>query len=163
MADLIYELPKNPPYEEKIRALKDSDPNRATTIFNPLFKTIISNIHHVKLTEVSLEEKVEEIEKAVAQAARASQAYKATVPATGWTKGAAGADGSYWYQCNVDFSQIKATDIVLIFPADKAAEAVIKECIRTFVDTFGGGFRVYANTRPTQAINIIFTISTQEG
>lgn len=47
--DTAYEIPENPEYDPVIRALKCSDPANADTIFNPLVKQIITNIHAVKL------------------------------------------------------------------------------------------------------------------
>lgn len=49
-----YPIPENPEYLTEIRALEDSDPARATTIFNPLFEVIINNIHYTKLAGENL-------------------------------------------------------------------------------------------------------------
>lgn len=191
MADPIFEVPDSPEYNTEIRKLQTTDPAHADNTFNPLFETLIGNIHHVKLAEDVLEEKVEEVEKmaeeagdpsnitledgrtldealqdleqAIGEAARAPQAYKAIVPASGWTEGAAAEDNSYWYECNITDSQIEASDVVLVFPADEAAEEIIKACFRTFVDTYAGGLRLYANAQPGQDVTIFYTISKQEG
>lgn len=48
MADTNYPIPEQPVYNPNIRALQDSDPARASTIFNPLFERLIENTHAVK-------------------------------------------------------------------------------------------------------------------
>ena len=49
MAENNYPIPKNPVYDPNIRALQNSDPANADTVFNPLLAQLISNIHAVKL------------------------------------------------------------------------------------------------------------------
>ena len=49
MAENYYPIPKNPVYDPNIRALQNSDPANADTVFNPLLAQLISNIHAVKL------------------------------------------------------------------------------------------------------------------
>ena len=48
MADTNYPIPEQPVYNPNIRALQDSDPARASTVFNPLFERLIENTHAVK-------------------------------------------------------------------------------------------------------------------
>lgn len=49
MADRNYPVPAVPVYDPEIRALQDSDPASASTVFNPLFERLITNIHALKL------------------------------------------------------------------------------------------------------------------
>ncbi len=49
MAEQNYPIPENPVYDPNIRALQDSDPASASSVFNPLLVQLISNIHAVKL------------------------------------------------------------------------------------------------------------------
>lgn len=49
MEEQIYELSKNPVYNEAIRKLQNTDPANASTVFNPLVQAILENIHAVKL------------------------------------------------------------------------------------------------------------------
>lgn len=49
MPEQNYPIPESPVYDPIIRALQDSDPGRATTIFNPLFERLIENTHALKL------------------------------------------------------------------------------------------------------------------
>ena len=51
MADTNYNLQENPVYNTQIRALQDSDPARASTVFNPLLEAMLNNTHAVKLAE----------------------------------------------------------------------------------------------------------------
>jgi len=67
MADPIYELKPNPTYDAEIRALQDSDPAHASTVFNPLFEKIVNNIHAVKLAGDELAESVEMLEESVGE------------------------------------------------------------------------------------------------
>lgn len=46
----------NPEYTENIRKLQDSDPASASAVFNPLFQTLIENIHYLKLRGDRLEQ-----------------------------------------------------------------------------------------------------------
>lgn len=55
-----YSIPENPVYLPVIPALMDSDPARATTVFNPLFLQIITNIHAVKIFADKLEKTVQD-------------------------------------------------------------------------------------------------------
>lgn len=48
MAENNYPIPKNPVYDPNIRALQNSDPANADTVFNPLLTQLINNIHAVK-------------------------------------------------------------------------------------------------------------------
>ena len=48
MAERNYPVPEAPVYEPEIRALQDSDPASASTVFNPLIERLIANIHAVK-------------------------------------------------------------------------------------------------------------------
>ena len=59
MADSNYPIAENPVYNPEIRALQDSDPARASTVFNPLFSQLIDNTHAVKK---EVENKVEMVE-----------------------------------------------------------------------------------------------------
>lgn len=52
MAD--YPISANPVYTTNIRALQDTDPARASDIFNPLFMKILDNIHAIKLAADTL-------------------------------------------------------------------------------------------------------------
>lgn len=49
MAENNYPIPDAPVYDPNIRALQDSDPASASSVFNPLLTQLISNIHAVKL------------------------------------------------------------------------------------------------------------------
>lgn len=49
MAERNYPVPEKPVYDPEIRALQDSDPASASTVFNPLFERLITNIHALKL------------------------------------------------------------------------------------------------------------------
>lgn len=49
MAERNYPVPEKPVYDPNIRALQNSDPANADTVFNPLLAHLISNIHAVKL------------------------------------------------------------------------------------------------------------------
>lgn len=49
MAERNYPIPANPVYDPEIRALQDSDPASASSVFNPLFERLITNIHALKL------------------------------------------------------------------------------------------------------------------
>jgi len=55
MAEQNYPVPQNPVYNTEIRALQDSDPASASTIFNPLIKALIGNTHFLKLLTDALE------------------------------------------------------------------------------------------------------------
>ena len=63
MADPIYVIPEDPTYNPEIRALQDSDPARATTVFNPVLQQMIENTHAVKLAADALSERVTEVEQ----------------------------------------------------------------------------------------------------
>jgi len=43
-----YVIPENPRYDPNIRALQDTDPARASTVFNPVLQQMIINTHVVK-------------------------------------------------------------------------------------------------------------------
>jgi len=44
-----YEVPtENLKYNDKIPILLDSDPARASTVFNPLIQELVDNIHYTK-------------------------------------------------------------------------------------------------------------------
>ena len=42
MAEQNYPIPENPVYDPEIRALQDSDPASASSVFNPLLVQLIS-------------------------------------------------------------------------------------------------------------------------
>lgn len=69
MADPIYEIPEKPVYDPAIRALQDSDPARATTIFNPVLGQMIVNTHAVKLESEANAKRIEEVSKQAGEAA----------------------------------------------------------------------------------------------
>ena len=58
MADEKYPIPENPQYNPDIRKLQDSDPARASTIFNPLLQQMIENTAAVKKQADETKEKV---------------------------------------------------------------------------------------------------------
>lgn len=72
MPDAIYELDPNAEYDTQIRALQDSDPARASTVFNPLFQKIVNNVHAVKLAGDDLADAVEALEETAAAPGDAS-------------------------------------------------------------------------------------------
>lgn len=47
MADKNYDIPATPDYSEDIRELQDTDAARASALFNPLFRRIITNIAYL--------------------------------------------------------------------------------------------------------------------
>ena len=47
--DPKYDIPVNPIYDDEIRKLKNDDEANATTVFNPLFQQIITNIAALKI------------------------------------------------------------------------------------------------------------------
>lgn len=63
MADSNYIINPNPTYDPAIRALQDSDPAHASTVFNPLIEKIVNNVHAVKLAGDDLATKVETLEE----------------------------------------------------------------------------------------------------
>lgn len=274
MADPIYEIQQNPPYDTQIRALQDNDPARATTVFNPLMAKLINNTHHVKLKTDTLDTRIEEVaqaagdagdasnvtlsngksvetaiteidkqkaslaspaltgkptaptppkatndtqvattafvkeqgystlaspaftgtptaptptkasnntqlattafvksqdyatrtelQEATEAAAKSGKAYSHTVTAAGWVKGTSTADGSYWQEFRVANPEIIAGDVILVFPGNAAAEAIIKSCVRSYTDTYAGGFKLCANSVPGSNFSILYTINKQE-
>lgn len=86
MADTNYPIPEQPVYNPNIRALQDSDPARASTVFNPLFERLIENTHAVKKTA----------DAAQAAAEAAGESAGSAIPATqkGAPGGLAELDGS---------------------------------------------------------------------
>lgn len=162
MADPIYEIPEKPVYDPAIRALQDSDPARATTIFNPVLGQMIVNTHAVKLESEANAKRIEEVSKQAGEAAKSAKAYSHTVTASGWKQGAAASDGSYWQEFSVANSEITVGDVVLVIPGDATAEAFFKASVRGFVDTYAGGFKLSASATPTANFTIYYTISKQE-
>ena len=73
MADTNYPVPDQPVYNPNIRALQDSDPARASTIFNPLFTQLIENIHAVKKAADAAQEAAEEAGESAGGAIPAEQ------------------------------------------------------------------------------------------
>lgn len=73
MADTNYPVPDQPVYNPNIRALQDSDPARASTIFNPLFIQLIENIHAVKKAADAAQEAAEEAGESAGGAIPAEQ------------------------------------------------------------------------------------------
>lgn len=58
MADEKYPIPENPQYNPDIRKLLDSDPARASTVFNPVLQQMIENTAAVKKQADETKEKV---------------------------------------------------------------------------------------------------------
>lgn len=72
MEDKLYPIAENPKYNTQIRALKDSDPARASGVFNPLFEQLIENTHAVKLKGDENEKRIEEVAEESKQTREAS-------------------------------------------------------------------------------------------
>lgn len=72
MAD-NYPVPEQPVYNPNIRRLQDSDPARASTIFNPLFTQLIENIHAAKKTADAAQAAAEEAGESAAGAIPATE------------------------------------------------------------------------------------------
>lgn len=73
MADTNYPIPEQPVYNPNIRALQDSDPARASTIFNPLFERLIENTHAVKKVADAAQAAAEEAVESAGTAIPATQ------------------------------------------------------------------------------------------
>lgn len=63
MPDPTYIVPDNPTYNPEIRALQDSDPAKASTVFNPVLQQMIENTHAVKLAADALSERISGVEE----------------------------------------------------------------------------------------------------
>ena len=87
MADANYPIEQNPVYDPNIRALQDTDPARATTVFNPLLGKIINNTHAVKLEQDKLCETVDKLTSEQKEAFIISME-----PPRDWR------DGEWWYE-----------------------------------------------------------------
>ena len=104
MAD-NYPVPEQPVYNPNIRQLQDSDPARASTIFNPLFTQLIENIHAVKKSA----------DAAQAAAEEAGESAGGAIPAT--EKGAPGGLAELDESGHVPASQLPSyVDDVVDFP-----------------------------------------------
>lgn len=105
MADTNYPIPEQPVYNPNIRQLQDSDPARASTIFNPLFSQIIENVHAVK----------KEADEALNAAEQAGESAGAAIPAD--QKGAPGGLAELDESGHVPASQLPSyVDDVVDYP-----------------------------------------------
>jgi hypothetical protein len=150
MPETYYPLPENPEYNEQIRALRDNDPARASTIFNPLIEALIGNTHYVKLGAEPL------------------RGRHAVIAAEGWTLGPEELTGVRWYEYNLPVEGLSAEDIVFVVPGDNDAERIVQERLRSYVGTADGYITLYASVAfdaPAIDLNIFYcyTITKQEG
>lgn len=136
MAD-YYTFPSSPTYNTEITKLKRSDPADAETVFNPLFQSLITNTHYVKL--LAEQGNIAELEL--------------TIPTTGWGAGASEAPSLYY----VDVKADDVTDTMIPVGGGIAAtyQSTAKACgLNGMVTTFGGSVRFYAEQAPTADIAV---------
>ena len=88
--------------------------------------------------------------------------FTCTLTASGWEQGALNQDYEFWMEYDVSNEEIQADDVILIYPADEAAEACFANGIRGYVEVFEGGFTLFANAAPTSDIGIYYVMSRKE-
>ena len=76
MADTNYPIPPTPVYDDQIRQLQDTDPAKASTVFNPLFQKIIENTAALKIMADDAEQAISDLESNSGNAANADTAKK---------------------------------------------------------------------------------------
>lgn len=103
-----------------------------------------------------------QLAEALEQLSTNGAAYKRVVTAANWQKGAVNAQNQYWYELAVANAEIAAGDVVLVFPADDTAKDIFNGNIRPLVETYAGGFKLFANAVPG-GFTMYYTINKQEG
>ena len=143
MPDPTYNIPDNPEYKPEIRALQDSDPARASTVFNPLIERLIENTHAVRREA----------------AENSGAAYTAEILTSGWHSGAIQPDGTCWFEYEVANAKITEGAIIFAYPGDDASANIIKTCVRCCIDTAEGLLKLYANVIPPADFSILYTVN----
>ena len=187
MPDETYTLPEQPVYHELVRKLQNTDEANADTVLNPLIQAILENIQYAKAVADGKADADHEHEQYVtsdnasellngslspadigaasasslsthtgnAAIHRSSSGLRLTLTAAGWT----GSGTSYSQTVNAAGVTVAGSEVVLVYPANKASRTLWQDNGVAAADiTTNGKLTFEAESKPTASISVIVEV-----
>ena len=187
MPDETYTLPDQPVFHELIRRLQNTDEANADTVLNPLIQAILENIQYAKAVADGKADADHEHEQYVtsdnasellsgslspadigaasasslsthtgnAAIHRASSGLRLTLTTASWT----GSGTSYSQTVNAAGVTVAGSEVVLVYPANKASRTLWQDNGVAANDIAQDGKLTFeAESKPTAAISVIVEV-----